>query len=171
MAVRQEELRSPVAERTAVASLPTYPSFPPRKASAVFKRSDLVRNRGTVERWFAWVVLVFSLGGTIVVMHGGWEPVIGGRWSIPAILSGIAAQAVLTWMQWSYGQRRTSLLYLAPLIIDGALTVWGYGPAVVPQFSIWLAAHSVPQAIAFAWAAMVLVSFAMAWYPETRLID
>lgn len=151
----------------AVTSTPTTS----RKPSAIVRRATLNHTRSGVERASALMLLLLSFLGTIVAFHGGWGPVLALHFSLTAILGGILLQGFLTWMEWAYGDRRTSLKYLLPLAADTGLTVAGFGPLAVPYLAPFLAARNAPEPIIAAWLIVALVALALAWYPESRLID
>lgn len=141
----------------------------PAKQSAIVGRAQLERARGPVERVTAWIVLVVSFIGTIVVFHGGWTPILALHFSIGAILGGALLQGVLTWLQWAYHDNR--LLCWGSRIIDAGLTAYGYGPLFIAVITAYLASRAVPFALYVGWFIVGLVSLAVAWYPEDRLVD
>lgn len=147
------------------------PSNATRKQSALFHRGQLVRSRGKVERILAILIWGLSALGTIVALHGGWEPVLAHRLSIAAILGGLIIQAVLSWTQWAYGDSKGNFLYLFSLGIDIAYTIYGYGPPIAPWIAVLLASRGIPEPLLSAWLLIALVSFFVAWYPEDRLVD
>lgn len=139
------------------------------KQSAVWTRAQLARARGPVERATAWIVLVVSFIGTIVVFHGGWGPILAFAFSIRAIVGGLLLQGLLTWLQWVYKHNR--LLCWGSRVIDAGLTAYGYGPLFIVALVAYLAEREVPQPLYVAWLIVGLVSLAAAWYPEDRLVD
>lgn len=139
------------------------------KQSAIVSRAQLARARGPVERATAWIVLIVSFIGTIVVFHGGWSPILELRFSISAIIGGFAVQALLTWLQWAYHHNRP--LCWSSRIIDAGLTAYGFGPLFVVALTAYLASRSVPWPDVAAWFLIGLVSLGLAWYPESRLVD
>lgn len=146
------------------------------KESAIVSRARLRQQRGAIERWTALVVLFFSFAGTIAALAGGWPALITDPRVAP-ILGGLALQGLLTYLQWHYYDKR--LISRPSRIADAALTALGYGPLVLS----WLM-EAITERIAagpdappsdlpwyLAWAVIVLVSYGVAWYPESRLID
>lgn len=141
----------------------------PAKQSAIVSRAQLARARGPVERTTAWIVLVVSFVGTIVVFHGGWEPILGLHFSLSAIIGGLLLQGLLTWLQWVYQHNR--LLCWGSRVIDAGLTAYGYGPLFIDALTAYLTARGVPESFYVGWLLIGLVSLAAAWYPEDRLVD
>lgn len=143
------------------------------KESAVISRARLRKQRGAIERWTAWVVLFVSFLGTVVVFAGGWGPfiasIVARQPSIAAIGGGIGAQALLTYLEWHYYDVRA--ISWTARIFDAATTALGYGPLCVAWLIAQLTARDIPQPFYVAWALLGLVSYATAWYPESRLVD
>lgn len=143
-----------------------------KKESAVLSRAQLRQQRGAVERWTALVILFVSFLGTIVALAGGWPAFIGSirtlqpHWA--AILGGAAIQGLLTFLEWHYFDR--PLIAWGARIGDAYLTAIGYGPLVIGPLSA-LAARYAPQPLYVAWFVVGLASLAVAWYPESRLVD
>lgn len=143
------------------------------KDSAIVKRATLRRQRGAVERATAWIVLVLSVLGTIAALAGGWELLIGNilartpQWS--AIIGGFAIQAVLTFLEWYYFD--TPMVAWPARMFDTATTAIGYGPLFIAPLLTFLVVRNLPQPLYLAWLIIGLVSLAVAWYPESRLVD
>lgn len=148
-------------------------SAPAGKDSAVVSRAQLRRQRGKVERATAWIVLFVSVLGTIAALAGGWTPLIAGiislrpQWS--AIIGGAAIQALLTFLEWYYFDQ--PLVSWPARAFDAITTALGYGPLVIVSLVTFLVARGAPQAPYLAWGIIGLVSLAVAWYPESRLVD
>jgi hypothetical protein len=147
--------------------------IPSHKESAVISRARLRKQRGAVERWTAWVVLFVSFLGTVVALHGGWPAFIASllllRPNVSALLGGLAIQGALTFLEWHYFDR--PLIAWTARAFDTAATAVGYGPLVIVGLTTALLARAVPNAFYVAWGIIGLVSLAVAWYPETRLVD
>lgn len=148
--------------------------LPSRKESAIIRRSTLRKQRGTVERATAWIVLVLSVFGTVATLAGGWTPLIASivartpLWS--AIIGGFAVQGVLTFLEWYYFDK--PLVSWPARVLDTLMTMIGYGPLVLVPLVAILAAKLAPaQATQAAWGIIGLVSLLIAWYPESRLVD
>lgn len=139
------------------------------KQSAIVSRAQLARARGPVERATAWIVLVVSFIGTIVVFHGGWAPILALQFSASAVLGGILLQGLLTWLQWAYHHNRP--LCWGSRVVDAGLTAYGYGPLFIVTLVAYLTGRSVPEPLYAAWLLIGLVSLGLAWYPESRLVD
>lgn len=143
------------------------------KESAIVRRSTLRRQRGTIERYTAWIVLFVSVLGTIAALAGGWTPLIASivtlkpNWA--AIGGGIGIQALLTYMEWHYYD--VFFISWPARTADTIATALGYGPLVVVALAAFLAAKGVPSSGYAAWGVIGLVSFLIAWYPESRLVD
>lgn len=143
------------------------------KESAIVSRSRLRRQRGAIERWTALVVLFVSFLGTIVTFAGGWPPFLAGlrtfqpAWG--AIGGGLFVQGLLTYFQWHYFDRR--YVSFPARIADAVLTALGYGPLVIDALTLYLTSRDAPQPLYLAWLVIGLVSYALAWYPESRLVD
>jgi len=152
----------------------TAPLVTPRaKESAVVRRATLRKQRGKVERATAWIVLFVSALGTIATFAGGWEPLIASiralRPNWAAIAGGVGAQALLTFLEWHY--------YDVPLVswparfFDTILTALGYGPLVAALLIGILTTRNAPLPFQLAWGIIILVSFLIAYYPESRLVE
>lgn len=143
------------------------------KESAIISRARLRRQRGAVERNTAYVVLFVSFLGTVVAFAGGWPAFIASlqslQPSVAAIAGGIGLQALLTYLQWHYFDKPP--IAWAARGADTALTAIGYGPLFAPWLTMQLAARAVPESLYVAWAILGLVSLAVAWYPESRLVE
>lgn len=143
------------------------------KESAVFTRSQLRRQRGAIERWTALVILFVSFLGTIVALAGGWEPFLSSlrayRPPWAAIAGGIGIQALLTFLEWHYFDRR--FVSIPARVVDTVFTALGYGPLVLSLLSAALVERHVSEPIYVAWLIIGVVSYVIAWYPESRLID
>ena len=145
------------------------------KPSAIFRRASLEHSRTGVERITAWIVLLVSVLGTVMALHGGWALL----WASPkpiAIVAGVLIQCGLTYVQWAYYHQRT--LSWGSRLLDTGLTAIGFGPlltAPLTQFFVSVGVTStlqgVPGAVVAAWGAIALASYGLAWYPESRLVD
>jgi hypothetical protein len=140
-----------------------------RKGSAIVSRTTLRRQRAVVERISAWLLLILSLLGTIVALHGSWEPILALHLSLAASLGGLLIQIVLTWTQWAYGGNRRHPIYIGSLAIDASLTVVGYAPILVPILATWVISRGLPFEVA--WGIVIIAALALAWYPDSRLVD
>ena len=143
------------------------------KASAIVSRERLRRQRGGVERATAWIVLLVSVFGSVAALAGGWQPLIAGivtrhpQWY--AIVGGIGLQVALTFLEWYYFD--SPLVSWPARLLDTVLTALGYGPLVFVSLVAFLAARHVPQPVYVADGIILLFSLAVAWYPESRLVD
>jgi hypothetical protein len=158
----------------AVTSTPlNNPPVRSAKESAIVRRATLRKQRGKIERATAWVVLFVSVLGTIATLAGGWTPLITSiralqpNWA--AIVGGLAAQALLTHLEWHYFD--VPLVSWPARLADTALTALGYGPLVVAALIGILAARGAPLPFQLAWCIIVLVSLLIAYYPESRLVE
>lgn len=146
-----------------------------RRPGAVFRRAQIRQARGWFERLSAIAVLLLSLFGSVMAWAGGFVKFAAAPLNPIAWGLGLLSQAILTFLQWMYrAQGFAHPVYLISLGIDVALTVLGFGPIVAP----WLTARIVEarwlpldQAAIVAWGVVAISAFAMAWYPEDRLID
>lgn len=171
---RAERIARQSAERDARrAERASAPARSSGKQSAVVTRADLRKQRGSVERFMAWLVLLLSFVGSIVALHGGWPPFIAsitaGPLNIGALLGGVIFQVVLTFLEWYYFDR--ILIAWGARLADTALTALGYGPLIVVPLTAWLATYAASGAAALAWFLIFVLSFAVAWFPESRLVD
>lgn len=143
------------------------------KESAIISRARLKRQRGSIERWTAWVVLLVSFLGSVAALHGGWPPLIASltaftpHWA--PLLGGIAIQALLTYLEWHYFD--VPLIAWGARLGDAATTALGYGPLVVVGLSAALTSQAVPEGDIAAWCIIGIVSLLVAWYPESRLVE
>lgn len=143
----------------------------PRKQSAIVSRATLDRQRGTFERAMAFGVLFFSFAGTVAALSGGWAALRTNPQLAP-IAAGLAVQGGLTAAEYWYGKGRGRMIYLVALLIDIALTTYGYGPLIVPWLSSYLQARGAGElSTVLAWGLIGVVSWLIAWYPEMTLID
>lgn len=137
------------------------------------RRATLRRQRGAIERWTAWIVLFVSVLGTIAALAGGWTPLIASiialkpNWA--AIGGGFGIQVLLTFLEWHYFD--VPMVAWPARLADTAATALGYGPLVIVSLATFVAAKGVPSPLYAAWAVIGLVSFLIAWYPESRLVD
>lgn len=144
-----------------------------RKDSAVVSRARLRRQRGAIERWTAWTVLLVSFLGSIAALHGGWPPLIASlitlqpNWA--ALLGGLGIQVLLTFLEWHYFDQ--PLVAWPARVIDAATTALGYGPLILAPLSAALASQALPQGDIAAWCIIAVISFLIAWYPENRLVE
>ena len=147
--------------------------IPRAKESAIASRATLRKQRGAIERYTAWIILLVSFLGTIAALAGGWPPLIAAclafnpPWA--AIAGGFAIQAALTFLEWWYYDLR--LISYPARIVDSVFTALGYGPLVLVPLGAALLARGVENAVWGAWAIIGVVSYLLAWYPESRLID
>ena len=143
-----------------------------RKASAVVSRAQLARTRGWFERISAGVVLMASYLGTVFTFAGGVVPLLNAPSQLFPWLGALAAQGLLTALQWWYGNvSRAHPVYLAALVSDTGLTTWGFAPLLVPPLAALLAANGIDGAVTGAWALLAVVSLVAAYYPESRFVD
>jgi hypothetical protein len=141
------------------------------KQSAIVTRATLDRLRGAFERAMAFGVLFFSFAGTVAALSGGWAALRTNPQLAP-IAGGLALQGALTAAEYWYGKGRSRPVYLAALLIDIALTTYGYGPLIVPWLTTYLQGRGMGElAPAVAWGLIGVVSWLIAWYPEKTLID
>ena len=151
------------------------------KESAIVSRARLRRQRGAIERWTAFVVLLVSFLGSVAAFHGGWPPLIASikalepHWA--ALLGGVGIQALLTYLEWHYFDR--PWIAWPARIGDALTTALGYGPLVVvglstaltPIFQPDAATPTVIEGDIAAWCIIGIVSLLVAWYPESRLVE
>jgi hypothetical protein len=138
------------------------------KDSAIVGRARLRRQRGSIERWSALVILFASFLGTIAAMSGGWPALISAP-ALTPILGGFIFQGILTYLEWHYYDHKP--ISWAARFFDAGLTAWGYGPLVIVPLTAFLVARGMPSAEYAAWGIIGIVSFLTAWYPESRLVD
>jgi hypothetical protein len=143
------------------------------KESAIVGRATLRRQRGSIERYTAWIVLFVSVLGTIAWLAGGWMPLIAGivtlRPNWAAIGGGFGIQVLLTFLEWHYFD--VLMVAWPARLADTAATALGYGPLVIVGLTLFLASKGVPSPLYAAWGIIGLVSLLTAWYPESRLVD
>lgn len=152
------------------------------KESAIITRARLSKQRGAIERWSAWVVLLVSFLGSVAAFHGGWPPFIASltdlqpRWA--PLLGGVAVQGLLTYLEWHYFD--VPLIAWGARLGDAATTALGYGPLVVVGLSTALTPFfstqpenvaTVPEGDIAAWCIIGMISLLVAWYPESRLVE
>ena len=140
-----------------------------QKSSAIITRRQLDLARGPIERGSAWMLLLLSILGTVVSLHGGWEPVLTFKLSLSAVVGGVLLQIGLTALEWMYGSQRRHLVYLAALTADTALTAVGYAPILMPSLLRMFAESAAPML--FAHALIAAFAVALAAYPESRMVE
>lgn len=143
------------------------------KESAITSRAALRRQRGAIERYTAWLVLLVSFLGTIAAFSGGWVALIAACRALnppwAAIVGGIAIQGLLTFLEWWYYDR--PLISYPSRVADAVLTALGYGPLVLTWLGAALDARGISEPTIAAWSIIGVMSYALAWYPESRLVD
>ncbi len=143
------------------------------KESAIVTRAQLRRQRGAIERYLAWSVLFVSFLGSVVWLAGGWGPFLAGilalRPPVAAILGGIGIQALLTYLQWHYFDKK--IIAIPARIFDAYTTAASFGPLFVPFLVSALEARGAPSPLYLAWAIIGFVAYGAAWWPESRLVD
>lgn len=174
MTVQKQDLKNgePVADDLFAQLLNTTNA---KRPGAIVKRSQMRKARGWFERLMAIGVLLLSLFGSVLAWAGGFVKFAAAPLNPIAWGLGFLSQLALTTVQWMYrAQGFTHPMYLISLGIDVVLTILGFGPIAAP----WLAARIVengwltPDGAAIAaWLFVAIVAFAMAWYPEDRLVD
>lgn len=142
-------------------------------------REALVRNRTKVEKVLAWIGLVVGWIGSVSTAHGGWGNLIASP-SLGLACAGLGTQALLTWAQWSYGDKR-SIAWPAR-VIDATLTALGYGFLFIIPLTVALSRTGLsmtPWPVAWfvvsvaglvAWAVIWVLALLVAWYPERTLV-
>lgn len=138
------------------------------KDSAVVDRATLRRQRGTIERYSAFVLLFVSFAGTIAAFAGGWSALIAAP-RIAPIVGGVVVQALLTHLQWHYFDQPH--ISRPARVADAILTALGYGPLLHAGLLSGLAGRGVPEPWYVAWGIIVGISYVLAWYPESRLVE
>ena len=143
------------------------------KASAVTSRATLKKQRGMIERGAAWLVLLLSFVGSIAVLHGGFAPMIAsitaGQYNVGALVGGALIQIVLTFLEWYYFDRWA--IAWGARLVDTATTALGFGPLFAAPLTAFLLARGAPTPLLIAWGIISLVSLAIAWFPESRLVE
>lgn len=143
------------------------------KPSAITSRDTLRKQRGGIERVAAWVVLLVSFAGSMAVFHGGFAPMIeslrAGRYNVGALSGGAIVQIVLTFLEWYYFDR--PFIAWGARLFDTATTALGFGPLFLAPLVVFIAARGVHNPLLPAWGIIILVSLAIAWFPESRLVD
>lgn len=151
----------------------TSKPMPTRKESAVISRERLRRQRGAIERYTAWVVLLVSFMGSVAALYGGWPALVADLVVLQPhagpIAIGIGIQAGLTYLEWHYFDNAP--IAWSARIGDAVTTALGYGPLVVAGLAAQLTSQALPDATYLAWGIIGLVSLLVAWYPESRLVD
>lgn len=145
----------------------------------VISRAAVRRSRTTVEKALAWGVLALSWLGSVVTTSRGWTLFLTNP-SPAAIGIGLAFQAVLTYLQWAYDDKRW--VAWPSRAIDALLTALGYGFLFVGGLSDLFAVTGLPNLLwplgwwmvtscgLVAWGVIYLVSLLVAWYPEKTLV-
>lgn len=143
------------------------------KPSAITSRATLRKQRGGIERLAAWVVLLVSFAGSMAVFHGGFAPMIdsirAAHYNVGALLGGAIVQIVLTFLEWYYFDR--PFIAWGARFFDTATTAIGFGPLFLAPLTVFIAARGVENPLLPAWGIIILVSLAVAWFPESRLVD
>lgn len=175
MAVQSKDMKNgePVGDDALFAQLLSGVST--KRPGAIVKRSQVRKARGGFERLTAIGVLLLSLLGSVLTWAGGFVKFAANPLNPIAWGLGFLSQLLLTGVQWMYrAQGFAHPAYLISLGIDVVLTMLGFGPIAAP----WLAARILewgwlaPEGASIAaWLLVAIVAFAMAWYPEDRLVD
>jgi hypothetical protein len=84
--------------------LPAHDGERPRRA-ALFSRRQLARQQTGFEQFVAWLLLIISFVGSVLLGGGGVDAWV--RWHPNLWVAGasLALQSVLTYVQWIYAER------------------------------------------------------------------
>ena len=136
-------------------------------------RDTLRKQRGGIERAAAWLVLLVSFAGSMATLHGGFAPMIESiasrQYNVGALLGGAIIQIVLTFLEWWYFDR--PLIAGGARLVDAATTAIGFGPLFLAPLASFLHDRGLADPLLPAWGIIIVVSFAVAWFPESRLVD
>ena len=155
---------------TAREELPERDEVGPRR-TALFSRRRLARQQTAFEQFVAWLLLIISFVGS-VLLGGGVEAWV--RWQPNLWIAGatLAFQGVLTYVQWIYAERGwRAWQYLAAVLVSSGLTAAGYWHLVHPWGVKLLAGWQVPAANApyFAGGLIIVAALLIDIFPEQTL--
>lgn len=156
----------------------------PHKETAVVSGAALRRMRTPLERLIGFALLLGSVMGNVLAFNGGrLYPV-----TAIALLLGIGAQILLTFLQWVYRPHGRGIMarlstlkwqYLGSVAVGTGLSIAGYAtvmyaPALrlfgtMPRLQFTLAGVAGP--ILAAWLLITVVSLVLEVIPENILVD
>jgi hypothetical protein len=156
---------------TAREEQPERDEVAPRRA-ALFSRRRLARQQTAFEQFVAWLLLIISFVGSVLLGGGGVEAWV--RWQPNLWIAGaaLAFQGVLTYVQWIYAERGwQAWQYLAAVLVSSALTAAGYWQLVHPWGVKLLTGWQVPAANApyFAGGLIIVAALLIDIFPEQTL--
>lgn len=143
------------------------------KRPPTISRERLRRQRAYITWYAAWGVLGLGWLGTVVAANGGWGPFLSLQWTWTGWIGGLALQAFLTWLQWSFGD--IPALSWTSRAVDAGLTALGYGVLFVDWLVAALPGGALPWGlprvdVVAAWGILWAVCLVPAWWPEHRLV-
>lgn len=143
----------------------------PRRA-ALFSRRRLARQQTSFEQFVAWLLLIISFVGSVLLGGGGVEAWV--RWQPNLWIAGaaLAFQGVLTYVQWIYAERgMQAWQYVSAVLVSSALTAGGYWQLAHPWGVTLLVGWQVPAANApsFAGGLIIVAALLIDIFPEQTL--
>jgi len=143
----------------------------PRRA-ALFSRKRLARQQTGFEQFVAWLLLIISFVGSLLLGGGGVSAWVAWRPNLWLAGAALALQGVLTYVQWIYAERGwRAWQYLAAVLVSSALTAGGYWQLVHPWGVGLLAGWQVPASNApyLAGGLIALAALLIDIFPEQTL--
>lgn len=149
------------------AALQARPIFNTPKPSAVLSSARLERQQPYFERAVGAALLGLSIAGSVAAFQGGWGMPAAGPLAL-----GVAAQALITYMEWAYRRRRISVAYLFALGSDIALSVAGYSVIVLSGMRrlFTVVGFGATMSAVAAWFCILLAAALLAYVPERILV-
>jgi hypothetical protein len=142
------------------------------RGAALFSRRRLAQQQTAFEQFVAWLLLIISFVGSVLLGGGGVEAWV--RWQPNLWLAGaaLAFQGVLTYVPWIYAERGWQAWpYVATVLVSSALTAGGYWQLVHPWGVRLLAGWQVLAANApyFAGGLIIVAALLIDIFPEQTL--
>lgn len=145
-----------------------------RRGAALFSRRRLARQQTYLEQFTAWLLLLISFVGSVLLGGGGVAAWVAWAPNLWLAGSALALQGWLTYVQWVYALHGwSSWRYSAAVIVSSAMTAGGYWGLAHPWMTGLLTSWQVPPANApyIAGGLVIVAAGLIDVYPERTLTE